>query len=104
MREFRAFRTQMVSGNWDVGIEIIDDDRPDPDPWGQGRIVLMHTARGLEPDKDYDNDGLAISYRVITDQPPHASRGAYMKAKRLANRLNSGELTEERVRYIRSQM
>lgn len=96
---YHAWRAKMGDGSWSVGIEMLDTERPDPDPWGNGPRIVHKICKGIQPDRDWDNDGLASTYRHI-DGPPHETNGALDKARRIADRLNSGDLTIDRLRSL----
>lgn len=88
-------------GNWYVGIEKVDSERRDPDPWGQGPILVYCVVDGVPPDKTYDTPGLLPTYMKVAGAP-FVTNSALAKARRIADRLNSGDITiEELTRLLK---
>jgi hypothetical protein len=90
---------QNGAGTWDVYVERHDAGRPDPDPWGNGPIVVCNILERIPPDKDYDTGGVCVSYRLSKSRP-HVTISAHAKAARIADMLNTGEMTEKRLREL----
>lgn len=86
---YRARRTRNGAGNWNVYVERIDSDRPDPDPWGNGPIIEQDVARNIRPGRAVPGGWQTVPGDFGHGaRPPAGTDEPFAEAQRIADELN----------------